>query len=180
MDGIKTKGRSEKEKLAARQAAFSPTANARVAQLKQRSESGFKGERLNDHGLPLGDNLGKETPIIQSETGDDLATESNAKFRKQKYQDGSKSIKTKSKGGMSNFINGEAEKTKNMTDKELEDATIKNMSPTVTPNKVEEELLNEKVNRKWKKQGGYAMGTKSIKTKKPSMDFRGMKDGKKA
>lgn len=92
--GVKTK--SDKQKKEDRLAQFSPTTNARVAQLQTRSENGFKGERLNDHGLPLGDNLGKEVPIIQKS----VAREDGAKFRKQTYQDGSKGIKIKPKTSM--------------------------------------------------------------------------------
>jgi len=81
------------------------------------------------------------------------------------YPQGSKGIKTK--GGMSNFINGESDKVNNMSDKDLDKAVKSNMNYTSSKqNAVEDNLLTETVNRKWKKQGGYAMGTKGIKTKK--------------
>jgi len=203
--GIKTKPRTEKEKLKARIASFSDVDNARVAQAKRQSANGFKGQELNDHGLPAGRaeiiqktpentdgakfrkqtyadgskdiKVKKTSTISQDEAKNEKAEPSKgakvplSKLEKgsKTYQDGSKSIKTKSKGGMSNFIHGEADKVKNMSDDELRSATTKGMNFYSTKqNKQEEGLINEAINRKWKKQGGYASGTKSIKTKKMS------------
>lgn len=82
-----------------------------------------------------------------------------------KYADGTKGIKTK--GGMFNFINGESDKVKNMSDADLKKSLDRNMNYTSTEaNAMESNLLDETVSRKYKKQGGYAMGTKGIKTKK--------------
>lgn len=75
--------RTEKEKLKARQASFSPVQNARVNQSISQSQNGFKGQTLNDHGLPAG-----RTPIIQNVSEDGQ----NAKFRKQKYALGTQSM----------------------------------------------------------------------------------------
>ena len=82
-----------------------------------------------------------------------------------KYQTGTKGIKTKS--GMSNFINGESAKVKNMSDADLDKSLKRNMNFTSTKqNAKEAELVSETVNRKYKKQGGYKTGTKGIKTTK--------------
>lgn len=286
--GIKTKPKNngdlkpDKDRQKARAAAFSPTANARVAQAKQQASNGFKGESLNDHGLPDGH---KSRPIIQSATD---TTDAGAKFRRAKYQDGSKGIKTKkaggmydfinekgaktstqvkemkrrqedygnyestkqldsnadsrrsfagsmrlgsissdyradtskaktdkdrfarasntmnslaiasdkvadslsaesgrrkkasgkysdgtkgiktkkNTGGMNNFIHGEADRVKKMSDKDLEKALISNLNPGKPKNAMANNLLDETVNRKWRKQGGYSKGSKGIKTKK--------------
>ena len=86
-------GAPDKAKRDARAAQFSDVANARVAQVQRQSQNGFKGQELNDHGLPLGG-----SDIIQSSD----ANEPGAKFRPQKssaakMEEGSKGIKLKKK-----------------------------------------------------------------------------------
>lgn len=96
---IRTKNKGDltgtsKSEQKARAAKFSNTANARVAQAQAQSQNGFKGESLNDHGLPDG-HVGRA--IIQKTskplTGAKFRPEGNA--AKDEYRKGTKGIKTK-------------------------------------------------------------------------------------
>lgn len=173
--GIKTKkmssggeiGTPDRKKQKARLAQFSDKDNKRVVLAKQQASNGFKGESLNDHGLPDGH--------VQKDI-DTPADSSNAKFRKQKYQDGSKMIKTKprvdsdaTKVAMTEPVNLKkiyGEKLSKLTDIGL--AKEVGSNTTGFPNykltnkgKQASDSLTARTNR-----GKFSLGSKSIKTKK--------------
>lgn len=172
--GIKTKkmssggeiGTPDRKKQKARLAQFSDKDNKRVALAKQQATNGFKGESLNDHGLPDGH--------VQKDV--DTKVEDGAKFRGKKYQDGSKMIKTKprvdsdaTKVAMIEPVNlkkAYGERLSKLTDIGL--AKEVGSNTTGFPNykltnkgKQASDSLTARTNR-----NKYSSGAKSIKTKK--------------
>jgi hypothetical protein len=87
----------------------SDISSQRAQQIKNRSQSGFKGEIKNDHGLPLGGNM----KIIQTPD----ANQPGAKFRSakklSKYEDGTKKVKVDKNDP--NFIGPPEADTKTMS-----------------------------------------------------------------
>lgn len=170
-------GTSNKERQS-RANSFTAKQNARVSTSLAQQKNGFKGESLNDHGLPDGHvQVEADQPKPTAYTGAKYRNAGNSS--KDEYADGVKGIKIKPKNSMDtdatkvgrgmtppeakeNYRN----KINKYSDKDLDTEMRSRLNyDGAKQSTLAREALDETVNRKWKKQGGYKMGTKGIKIK---------------